>query len=185
MLTVDFDRLDLHAGMRVLDLGCGFGRHTFESLRRGADVVACDLARPELTSVVATATAMGHAGEVGSGLSAAAVVGDATALPYADASFDRIIASEVMEHIADDRAAADELVRVLAPGGILAVTVPAERPERICWRLSADYHAPNVEGGHVRIYRHEQLQALLTDAGLTPVGAHRAHALHSPYWWLR
>ena len=36
MLTVDFDRLDLRAGERLLDMGCGGGRHAFEAMRRGA-----------------------------------------------------------------------------------------------------------------------------------------------------
>ena len=46
MLTVDYERLELHSGHKVLDLGCGFGRHAYESLRRGAEVIACDMALP-------------------------------------------------------------------------------------------------------------------------------------------
>ena len=42
MLTVDFDRLDLRPGQRLLDLGCGGGRHSYEAMRRGATVVALD-----------------------------------------------------------------------------------------------------------------------------------------------
>jgi hypothetical protein len=90
-----------------------------------------------------------------------------------------------MEHILDDRAAMAELTRVLAPGGILAVTVPAELPEKICWKLSDEYYAPKAQGGHVRIYAKHDLAALMADAGLTPLSSHRAHALHSAYWWLR
>ncbi|NCG23322.1 MAG: SAM-dependent methyltransferase, partial [Actinobacteria bacterium] len=51
MLTVDYDRLGLRAGDRLLDLGCGFGRHTFEALVRGAHVVSCDMAFPELEKI--------------------------------------------------------------------------------------------------------------------------------------
>ena len=51
MLTVDYDRLGLHAGERLLDIGCGFGRHTYEGVRRGASVVSCDLGRDELDRV--------------------------------------------------------------------------------------------------------------------------------------
>ena len=51
MLTADYDRLGLRPGDRLLDLGCGFGRHAFEALRRGARVVACDMAVPELEQV--------------------------------------------------------------------------------------------------------------------------------------
>jgi hypothetical protein len=72
---------------------------------------------------------------------------------------------------------------VLRPGGIAAVTVPAWLPERVCWRLSDDYH--NVPGGHVRIFTLRELEIKLTAAGLDVGGHHRAHALHSPYWWLK
>jgi hypothetical protein len=42
-----------------------------------------------------------------------------------------------------------------------------------------------VEGGHVRIYTLDALRARMRGAGLVPGTSHRAHALHSPYWWLR
>ena len=71
-------------------------------------------------------------------------------MPFPDGAFDRVIAAEVLEHIPADQAAMAEIARVLRPGGLLAVTVPAWLPERICWRLSDDYH--NVPGGHVRIF---------------------------------
>ncbi len=77
----------------------------------------------------------------------------------------------------------NELARVLRPGGVAAVTVPAWLPERICWRLSDAYHS--VPGGHVRIFTRGELEAKLARAGLTVGGHHHAHALHSPYWWLK
>ena len=51
MLTVDYDKLGLRPGELLLDLGCGFGRHAFEGLRRGARVVACDMALSELVEI--------------------------------------------------------------------------------------------------------------------------------------
>lgn len=185
MLTADYDRLGLRPGDRLLDLGCGFGRHAFEALRRGARVVACDMAVPELEQVSATAFAMKEAGEIAPTLSCTSVAGDGTKLPFADASFDRIIASEVMEHVPDDAAALAEFIRVLRPGGTIAITVPAEFPEKICWRLSDEYYAPKSVGGHVRIYAESELRQKMQDAGLLPGTSHRAHALHAPYWWLR
>ena len=185
MLTVDYERLGVRAGERLLDLGCGAGRHAFEAYRRGARVVALDRDPEELADVAAILAAMDEKGEAGLGGSAAPARGDALTLPFADGTFDRVIAAEVLEHIPDDRAAIAELVRVLRPGGTMAVTVPRWLPERICWALSDDYHAPNVPGGHVRIYTQRHLADLLKDAGLRPVGSHGAHALHSPYWWLK
>ena len=111
--------------------------------------------------------------------------GDATRLPFPDGVFDRVIAAEVLEHIPADGAAIAELARVLKPGGTMAVTVPAWLAEQICWALSDEYHAPFVVGGHVRIYNEPELRAKLRAAGLRPGAAHHAHALHSPYWWLK
>ena len=183
MLTVDYDRLDVRAGMRVLDLGCGEGRHAFEAYRRGAHVVAVDLSAADLATTRDWCAAMRQTGEAPAGATATAVRGNLLALPFPDASFDRVIASEVLEHIPDDVTAMAELTRVLRPGGLAAVTVPRWLPERVCWALSDAYHAN--EGGHVRIYRADELAERLRAVGLTVTGNGYAHALHSPYWWLK
>jgi len=117
MLTVDFERFDLQPGHRLLDLGCGGGRHAFEALRHGATVVALDYAFEELRAVLGVMGAMSEAREVAPEVTGAVVNGDALALPFPDGAFDRIIASEVLEHIWADELAIAELVRVLRPGG--------------------------------------------------------------------
>jgi len=185
MLTVDYDRLGLAPGDRLLDLGCGAGRHAFEALRRGARVVAFDYDEGELKDVAGMAAAMAADEQIPAEGHSACTRGDATRLPFPDGSFDRIIAAEVLEHIAGDEAAIGELARVLRPGGSMAVTVPAWLAERVCWALTDEYHAPFVEGGHVRIYTESGLRAKLRRAGLKPKGSHHAHGIHSPYWWLR
>lgn len=185
MLTVDYDRFGLRAGDRLLDLGCGFGRHTYEALVRGADVISCDMALPELENIRNTAPMLVDDELFDGRLLRSQVQGDGTRLPFPDEAFDKVIASEVLEHVPDDLAAYDELMRVLRPGGTLAVTVPAWLPERICWALSSDYYAPAAEGGHVRIYTEKEVREKLKGAGLEPAGSHHAHALHSPYWWIR
>ncbi len=185
METVDYRQLGLVPGERVLDLGSGFGRHAYGVLHRGAEVVACDLERRELTEVCHTVRAMRAAGEIDGKEMAAATAADARCLPFPDGCFDRIIAAEVLEHIEDDAAALAELARVLRPGGVLAISVPSWLAEKLCWLLSEEYHAPAVAGGHVRIYKLRGLRALLHQAHLVVQHRHRAHALHSPYWWLR
>jgi SAM-dependent methyltransferase len=183
MLTVDFGRFPIAPGERVLDLGAGGGRHAFECYRRGAHIVALDLNHKDLTGVAPMFQAMATAGEAGPSAAALPVRANAYNLPFADATFDVVIASEILEHIPDDRAAIAEAVRVLRPGGRLAVTVPRWWPERVCWALSDAYH--EVEGGHVRIYRRAELAQRLEDVGVSLTGGHHAHALHSPYWWLK
>jgi SAM-dependent methyltransferase len=182
LLTVDFSRFRVGPGDRVLDIGCGGGRHAFELLRRGADVVALDRSGDDLAKVGEMFRAMAAAGEAPAGARASAVRGDALALPFPGGSFDAVIAAEVFEHITDDTRAMAEVVRVLRPRGRVAVTVPRWLPERVCWALSRAYH--EVEGGHVRIYRSHELAGRLRTVGLQPIGSHYAHALHAPYWWL-
>ncbi len=185
MLTVDYTKLELEPGMLVLDLGAGFGRHAFETARRGASVVAADLAYDEMKSTKDTFAAMYLAGELPKSLTTVSVQANGLTLPFADHTFDRIIASEILEHVPDDQGVMAELFRVLKPGGRLAATVPAALPEQICWWLSDDYHAPAAEGGHVRIYGLPELRTKLASVGFEPGESHRAHALHSPYWWLK
>jgi SAM-dependent methyltransferase len=183
MLTVDFDRLGIGPGTKVIDVGCGAGRHAFEAYRRGADVIAFDRDAAELDSVDAILKAMAETGEAPATASAQVVVGDALKLPYADATFDCVIASEILEHVPEDDAAIAELIRVLKVGGTLAVSVPRWLPERVCWLLSDEYHSN--EGGHVRIYQADKLRDKIASGGMDLTHTHHAHALHSPFWWLK
>jgi SAM-dependent methyltransferase len=183
VLTVDFDLLGLRPGERALDLGCGAGRHAFEMYRRGADVVAFDQDADELARVRDMFAAMKAAGEVPEGAEADVKEGDALGLPFGDGEFDRIVAAEILEHVPDDLRVLSELVRVLRPGGTVALTVPRWFPEAVCWRISREYH--DVPGGHIRIYTDAELVAKAESAGLVYDARHHAHALHSPYWWLK
>ncbi len=183
MLTVDFDQFPVGPGDRVLDMGCGAGRHAFALARLGADVVALDMDADELQAVANMFEAMREEREIPAGTVTRAVRGNAYSLPFEDNTFDRIVAAEVLEHLPEDTVAMAELTRVLKPGGIIAVSVPRWLPEKLCWALSDDYH--EVEGGHVRIYRGTVLRDRLTGTGLEPLAEHHAHSLHSPYWWLK
>lgn len=169
----------------MLDLGCGEGRHAIAvNVIDGVDVVGVDLSAADL------ATARQRHAQFRTKPADAAPVslfgllaGDALRLPFADGSFDAVICSEVLEHIPDFRAALDEIVRVLKPGGRLCVSVPRPWCERICWWLARDYH--QVPGGHLRIFRIPSLWREIESRGLEGYYLHGAHALHSPYWWLQ
>jgi SAM-dependent methyltransferase len=183
MLTVDFDRLRIGPSSKVIDVGCGAGRHAFEAYRRGVDVTAFDHDESELRSVAAILRAMAEKGEAPAAASATVVLGDVLNMPYADETFDCVIASEILEHIPHDDVAIAELVRVLKVGGTLVISVPRWLPERVCWLLSDEYHSN--EGGHVRIYRAGVLRDKIAGGGMDLTHAHHAHALHSPFWWLK
>jgi SAM-dependent methyltransferase len=183
MLTVDFDRLRVGRGTRFIDVGAGAGRHSYEALRRGAVVTAFDMDEVELKGVDDMFGALVEAGEVPPGGRGETLVGDVLDMPYDDGSFDVVLASEILEHVPQDVRAISELVRILAPGGVLAITVPRWLPERVCWALSDEYHAN--EGGHIRIYKADELRDKVTATGMTFTHKHHAHALHAPYWWVK
>jgi SAM-dependent methyltransferase len=183
MLTVDFDRLDAACGCRVLDVGCGSGRHAAAALQLpGAVVVGVDVADSELAAARKRLTLHQRLGDHGGGRWALCAA-DGLHLPFADGRFDLVICAEVLEHVPAHERAVAEITRVLRPGGELVVSVPRRGPERLCWALS-DQYAP-AEGGHIRIYRKADLIALLEQTGLWVWSVHHAHSLHTPYWWLK
>lgn len=183
MITVDFSRLPIRPGDRILDIGCGSGRHTCEAYRlKGVRVTGADRSPHDLQQARERLCLHDRLGEHGGGiwcLSAA----DVTRMPFSDACFDLVVCSEVLEHIPDHRSAIDEILRVLKPGKPFVVSVPRYLPERICWALSDDYVKANQ--GHVRIYRKNALITLLEQAGSRFLSHHYAHSLHAPYWWLK
>ena len=179
LLTVDLERLELRRGDKLLDAGCGEGRHCFGALERGAHVVGLDLDRASLR--LASGALRERAAELGS--LGAVIRGDTFALPFADETFDKVICSEVMEHVHDYRAAARELARVTRPDGIVAVTIPTATSEQLYLRAGDDYF--ESPGGHIRIFRPRDLSLGLAEAGLATVGVGFAHAFHTPYWVLR
>jgi SAM-dependent methyltransferase len=188
--TVDFARLRLAPGDRVLDLGCGEGRHAITAyLDQAVRVVGLDLSQSDLQTARSRYCEFQDPNDGSRQVDFLRASG--LQLPFAEASFDKVICAEVLEHIPDYEAVLAEIHRVLKPGGTLAVSVPRFGPEWVCWRLSAAYH--EVEGGHVRIFKAKHLRRAIEatrahrDArpDLTLFASHWAHGLHSPYWWLR
>jgi SAM-dependent methyltransferase len=113
----------LSPGMRVLDIGCGTGwlweegRAAFPS---GLDLMLADLSPAMVADAVSRVRASGHYPQV------EGQVADAMALPFADGSFDAVIACHMLYHVPDARAALVEFRRVLRPGGVIAVTTNTE-----------------------------------------------------------
>lgn len=175
LLTVDLDRLDLRSGHLLLDAGCGEGRHCAGAKGRGARVVGFDLDRAALGQ--ARTHLMGQPGLAGF------LGADARRLPFPDETFDRVICSEVMEHVQDYQRVARELHRVVKRGGRLAVTIPTATSEWLYLALSDEYF--ESPGGHIRIFEPRALAECLAASGFGEIRAGFAHALHTPYWALR
>jgi ubiquinone/menaquinone biosynthesis C-methylase UbiE len=180
--TVNFKHFMLVSGDRVLDLGCGEGRHVISAFVE-ADVTAIgvDLCFNDLKAAQQKFADFAEPANQAKGFGLATA--NALQLPFADDSFDKIICSEVLEHIPDYKSVLREIERVLKPGGLFCASVPRAWPERICWALSEAYH--KVEGGHVRIFDAGKLRGQIQALGFQFYHRHWAHALHATFWWLK
>lgn len=184
MQTVDFDRIAFNSGDLVLDLGCGEGRHVIHAyLAADVHAVGADLCLEDLQTTQKKFDEFAEQKPESGNASFGLLQTDAMLLPFADNTFDKIICSEVLEHIPDYQAVIAEIERILRPGGDFIASVPRYWPERICWAFSDEYHAN--EGGHLRIFRANTLRQQIENSGFAFFDRHWAHALHSPYWWLQ
>jgi ubiquinone/menaquinone biosynthesis C-methylase UbiE len=110
-----FAPLRLRPGLRVLDVGCGTGDHlrVMAPLVAPGSAVGVDLSATLIACAQRrTAPALGHV---------SFQVGDACELPFADAAFDRVLATQVLLHLADPWRAVAQMHRVLRPGGLLSI----------------------------------------------------------------
>jgi ubiquinone/menaquinone biosynthesis C-methylase UbiE len=181
--TVDVDRLDLSTGDWVLDLGCGEGRHMHAlHWTNLVHAVGLDLNRDSLQTAREGFDELEDENQEPRG-NWYLQQGDALRLPYPSNQFDVVICSEVLEHLPDYDSALDEIDRVLKSDGQLAVSVPRYGPEAVCWWLSEEYH--QVEGGHVRIFRENELKDQIESTGFRFESKKYKHGLHAPFWWLK
>lgn len=182
MLTIDLGFMQTGEGELVLDIGCGEGRHSWEACKQSkCCVYGVDIDETSLKKAHYAFYLLDEKGELKGNW--ALLRADITRLPFKDSAFNRIICSEVLEHVHDDIAAIRELARVLKDDGTLAISVPSYLPEAICWRISRSYY--DHPGGHVRIYKANELVAKLKQSNLNVFAKRRKHALHSFYWILK
>jgi SAM-dependent methyltransferase len=140
------ERARLGPSPRILDAGCGTGRNLIEFARLGP-AEGVDLS----PQAVEFCRRRGLTGVREARIEA---------LPYEDGRFDLVLATDVIEHLPDDGAALDELLRVTAPGGRLIVTVPAYR-----WLWSRH----DLSHHHFRRYTRRMLGERLLEHGWEPL----------------
>jgi len=132
-------------GPRVLNAGAGAGSFSVRLAETGFDVTSVDA-----SSAAVDVLRRRVSGEVAQA--------DVTALPFAAGAFDAAVLGEVLEHVEDDRGALEEVARVLRPGGVLAVSVPAD-PKR--------FGPSDRWAGHVRRYSRQELLSACEAGGFT------------------
>jgi ubiquinone/menaquinone biosynthesis C-methylase UbiE len=162
-------------------VGCGTGRHTIEICRWDCRAVAVDVSLGDLRTARLFLAGKRREGEAKGG--ADFVAADAEHLPFRAGAFDKVVCTEVLEHIPDDKAGISELVRVLKLGALIAVSVPNYIPEVLFWTISWGYwHSP---GGHIRIYQPGEMAEALGESGLEIYAQRMRHTIQTIYWFFR
>lgn len=172
----------------LLEIGCGAGRYTraFLHYRPDLEVQGCDISHIAL----AEAQAADKTGKIEYKL------GDALDLPYKSKSFDIVLLFDVFEHVTDVGKAADEVARVLKPGGVFHCFVPCEGNKRTIFSLLRHSKLIPIHRwkrdhiGHIQILTTGQMRRILEKRGLrvtdTTFSFHLLGQIHDVFdYWRR
>jgi len=173
--------LELRDHEHVLDCGCGMGFYL---------MVMGRMRSLRLTGIDGDSARLQWARR--ERVPASLVCGDIEHLPFAESSFDKILMSEVLEHLADHTTGLRELLRVLRPGGILALSVPHARypfwwdPINRIWIAAGGQpirRGPiaGIWSNHQRLYEPEDLAARVRAAGFEVERIHEATHYSLPF----
>jgi len=155
-LRMSFLRSGVRAGDRALDLGCGSGEFSAALTRAGADVIGAEVARAAVARARARHPSLDFR-----------LVPAAGPLPFADASFELIWSSEVIEHVTDTARWLSEVRRVLIPRGRLLLTTPSHGRLRVMLGGIERFSEPL--GDHLHLYTRRSLRVLLEEFGFGAV----------------
>jgi len=166
-LSRSLEALEGHAG-RLLEIGCGAGRYlrAFQHYRPDLELHGCDISH----------IALEEAEKANPNGSIDYKLGDALDLPYEDNSFDIVLLFDVFEHVTDVGKAADEVARVLKPGGVFHCFVPCEGNRKTIFavlrnsKLIPIHRWKRDHIGHIQILTTRQMQSILERRGLHVTG---------------
>jgi SAM-dependent methyltransferase len=154
-------------GAHLLEIGCGSGNLLLQAIVPGVVPVALDLSRQALTFVHGRLSDLQARASYPQDFLLIQGIGEA--LPFCNASFDLILLSEVIEHLAAPQDVIREAARLLRPGGRLLVTTPNYRSlwPLLEWLVDRLNMAPKMAGEqHISRFDADSLRLLLEMAGL-------------------
>ncbi len=181
METFNFNLLNLKKIKKVIDVGCGNGRH-LKSLGfklTDSEIIGIDQSAPEITKL----NKEFNESVCKNGNAYKFITGDIREMDVPDNSQDLVVCSEVLEHVPNFEAVLEECYRILKPGSVMLISVPSYFPESLCWKYSKKYM--QTPGGHIRIFKKNFLKERFKALNLKLFKHHREHALHSIYWIIR
>jgi len=161
-----------HLGQRILEIGCGVGG-IVDLLPAKELIVGIDIEEEVLAYAAERHRARAECRFERLDFTA---MTDGDRARLAALRFDTVVCINLLEHIEDDVAALETMRGLLAPGGVLALLVPAH---------PALYGAYDKADGHFRRYRKRELRAKLRRAGFTPLWLRHFNAVGAVGWWIK
>jgi SAM-dependent methyltransferase len=160
-------------GDTVIDVGCGDSPHSAFFAKSGADIILADLLPESATAAADRLRALG-------GTNVRELVTDSNPIPLADSSVNRVIATEVVEHVPDPAQFLSELVRIGTSDAVFLISAPHRASEELVASFAAPgyFEPPN----HVRIFGDGELETAVEAAGLTIV-RNEVEGFYRTLWW--
>lgn len=171
--TIDLKYFSVTKGMNILDYGCGSGRKSIDFASKSADIYAVDTDKKSL-SILEKNILTKNIKNI-----ATAKIDKNSSLQFKNSFFDRVILSEVLEHVDSPSTIIEEIYRVMKKGGILCVSVPTSTTERVYNFLNPNYYS---KAGHRRVFTKNEIILLLESRGFSVNKIYKENFKFSIYW---
>jgi ubiquinone/menaquinone biosynthesis C-methylase UbiE len=161
--------LDLQKSDNILDVGCGDGFYLY---------LLSQMGKYKITGIDSDAVALDNVKKQVNSKDIKLLVGDVTKMPFKDNTFSKLVCSEVLEHLPDDRKGLREMYRIMKKGGTLCITVPHWNypffwdPVNYILQRAFKTHIKSgfwsgVWNFHIRLYQVAELEKAVKSAGFT------------------
>jgi len=164
-----FEGFHISSHDTVADVGCGIGGNSHFCAKYASHVIGVDINPANVVAARERLQSLGKA-------TFDVLTSDGNPLPIANATADKIICTEVLEHVDDPHQFLAELARIGKRGALYLLSVPDALSEQVLKKVSpeASYKKPN----HIRVIEREDFERMVTDAGLSIV----KHTYYGFYW---
>jgi SAM-dependent methyltransferase len=164
-----FDGFPIAPSDTVIDVGCGEGENAGFYARFAARTIAVDIDPKKIAAAEERLRSVGATNY-------RTIISDGNPLPIESATADKIVCTEVLEHVPDTAQFMRELVRIGKPEALYLISVPDALSEQVLKRVSPPicFQEPN----HIRVIGRDEFERMVTDAGLRV----DKHAFYGFYW---
>jgi ubiquinone/menaquinone biosynthesis C-methylase UbiE len=173
--TIDLKYFSVTKGLNILDYGCGSGRKALDFASKNVNIYAVDTDKKSL-SILEKNILNKNIKNI-----SITKIEKNRSLLFKNSFFDRVILSEVLEHVDSPSSVIEEIYRVMKKGGILCVSIPTSTTERVYNFLNPNYYS---KAGHRRVFTKNEIILLLESEGFGVNKIYKENFKFAIYWIL-